>query len=66
MRQPDRYRTPEQRARFERLAADLKLDLATLERLAPDPLAFESAVLRRDLGPLVKLLTEAMTTRPRP
>lgn len=61
----DRYSTTEQRARFERLAADLGLDLAQLERLTPDPLAFEAAVLRRDLGPLVKLLAEAMTTRPR-
>jgi hypothetical protein len=59
------YQTPEQRARFEKLAAALDLDLTNLERLAPDPADFESAVLRRDFGPLVKLLQEAMTTRPR-
>lgn len=59
-----RYQTPEQCARFQRLAADLGLDLAELERLTPDPLAFESAVLRRDLGPFVRLVQEVMT-RPR-
>jgi hypothetical protein len=59
-----RYQTAEQRARWQRLATDLGLDLDTLERLTPDPGAFESAVLRHDLGPLVKLLTGAMTTRP--
>jgi hypothetical protein len=61
----NRYRTPEQSARFEKLAADLDIDLATLERLIPDPAAFESAVLRRDLGPLVRVFTEAMMNRPR-
>jgi hypothetical protein len=60
-----RYETPEQRARFQKLAADLGMDLDTLERLIPDPAAFELDVLRHDLGPLVKLLAGAMATRPR-
>jgi hypothetical protein len=61
----DRYSSPEQRDRFERLAAALNLDLADLERLTPDPLAFETAVLRGELGPFIRLMLEAVTTRPR-
>lgn len=57
-----RYRTPEQRARFQKLAADLGLDLATLERRIPNPAAFERDVLRGNLRPLVQLLP----TPPRP
>ncbi len=55
MNPPD-YRTPEQRARFERLAADLGTDLAELERRIPDPAAFERDVLRGNLRPLIQLL----------
>ncbi len=60
-----RYETPEQRARFQKLATDLGLDLDTLEHFIPDHAAFERDVLRHDLGPLVRLLAGAMTTRPR-
>ncbi len=56
MSPPDRYRTPEQRARFQRLADDLGLDLDTLERRIPNPAAFERDVLRSNLRPLVQLL----------
>jgi hypothetical protein len=51
-----RYRTPEQRARFQKLAAALDLDLADLERRIPDPAAFERDVLRGNLRPLAQLL----------
>jgi hypothetical protein len=51
-----RYRTLEQRERFQKLAADLGLDLATLERRIPNPAAFERDVLRGNLRPLVQLL----------
>lgn len=54
MSPPDRYSTPEQRARFQKLAADL--DLATLERRIPNPAAFERDVLRGNLRPLLQLL----------
>ncbi len=61
-----RYRTPAQRARFERLAADLDLDLADLERRIPNPAAFERDVLRGNLRPLVQLLpTPARPPTPR-
>ncbi len=60
-----RYETPEQLSRFQKLATDLGLDLVDLERLIPDHAAFERDVLRHDLGPLVRLLQGAMTTRPR-
>jgi hypothetical protein len=61
-----RYRTPAQRARFERLAADLDLDLADLERRIPNPATFERDVLRGNLRPLVQLLpTPARPPTPR-
>jgi hypothetical protein len=53
---PDRYSSPEQRARFERLAADLDLDLADLECRIPNPAAFELDVLRGNLRPFLALL----------
>ncbi len=58
----NRYRTLEQRARFEKLAAALDLDLADLERRIPNPAAFELDVLRGNLRPLFQLLP----TPPRP
>ncbi len=51
-----RYRTPEQCARFQKLAAALDLDLADLERRIPDPAAFERDVLRGNLRPFAQLL----------
>jgi hypothetical protein len=51
-----RYETPEQRARFQKLAADLGLELEALERLTPNPAAFERDVLRGNLRPLIQLL----------
>jgi hypothetical protein len=50
------YSTPEQRARFENLAAALDLDLAELEQRIPNPAAFERDVLRGNLRPLAQLL----------
>jgi hypothetical protein len=61
-----RYRSPEQRARFERLALSLSLDLGTLERRIPNPASFERDVLRGNLRPLVQLLpTPARPPNPR-
>jgi hypothetical protein len=61
-----RYTTPEQRARWQRLATDLGLDLDTLERRIPNPAAFELDVLRGNLRPVVQLLpTPARPPTPR-
>ncbi len=57
-----RYQTPEQRERFQKLAAALEVDLAELERRIPNPAAFELDVLRGNLRPLLQLLP----TPPRP
>ncbi len=51
-----RYQSLEQRNRFQKLAADLGIDLTTLERRIPNPAAFERDVLRGNLKPLVQLL----------
>jgi hypothetical protein len=51
-----RYQSTEQRNRFQKLAADLGIDLETLESRIPNPAAFERDVLRGNLKPLVQLL----------
>ncbi len=60
-----RYETPAQLARFERLATDLGLDLEALERLTPNPAAFERDVLRGNLKPLMQLLPRPPRPPPR-
>jgi hypothetical protein len=60
-----RYETPEQHARFQRLATDLGLELEALEQRVPSPAAFERDVLRGNLKPLVQLLPRPPRPPPR-